>query len=1071
MRLRASLSSFDEVAVHTLHGFCHRVLREHAFDGGQPQDAETDDSGLITLEVARRYCRRLYQADDAVTAALGELSRPEKLVGNPVLSSCLGRSDLRTLPSLTVDMADWPAALGQILTGPVEHRRQLWDQAAQCWNREEIEGSLLAGNLNQRSYKPKSVSAAMDEIEHLLNNRQAALPDKLNKSFDLCTTDKLRRNTKKGGEPPTHPFFSLCDQLKTACDDLAAAHIHCRSLWLRGWLDYAGDELKRRTLAAGVITYRDMLLRLSDALSDENLAQTLRRRFPAALIDEFQDTDDTQYGIIQRIYALNDAQEAAAPVFLVGDPKQSIYRFRNADVYTYLRAAADAGAAGGTHRLLRNWRSHPTLVRAVATLFDKDDPFMLQSRVDPPAAEPARTAEDRPSLVIDGKPHSPMSVWDMGECGNKEAVTEQVAELCARQIRLLLDKATLGDDGDALHGRDIAVLTLTHDQGNAVRRHLRRHRIRASTSARDNVLKTPTADDLAVILTAILKPARDRSVRAALATELFRLPADRLCAADEAVNDLWARFYEWHETWRDEGFTPMFHRLLHDQLAPRVAGGMDGERRLTDLRHIADLLQEAIVTEAAPMGSVPELYARLRAERDDGHRLHLEGDSDLVHIVTVHASKGLQYPVVFCPFHWETGNTAAFRRNEPFIFHDPDDQQWRATLCLSPRDPSAEGASKQHESEELSERLRLLYVSVTRAQNACYLFYGTPGSAKSATVFGHLFPDGTGRLQGKAGIALASADEMKTDAASQRRPQRSSVPAEDLQARSLTAGLPEGQRTVSFTGLTRGAPEAPDYDAVATPVIAEPEAGGPDIFTFPRGGHAGQFWHQVLEKTDFTAAENGRTGERLRSLLSAYGFHSFWHEILSVYIPRLLRTPLASGGLGPEDETPFCLADIRNEQRLNELEFWYPVPDFSVHVLMDHLRPHLTAARAASLERLPADRARGYMRGFIDLVFAHRNRYYLADYKSNWLGYAPADYVPERLEGAMMQHQYHLQYLIYSIALHRHLQQRLSDYSYEKHFGGVYYLFLRGMGTDGSTGVYYDKPPSALIEAMDAYVG
>ena len=794
------------------------------------------------------------------------------------------------------------------------------------------------------------------------------------------------------------------------------------------------------------------------------------------MVDEFQDTDEIQYGIIRRIYApakdgsASERSDQNNPVFLVGDPKQSIYRFRNADIYAYLNAGDDAERH---HDLDLNWRSNPSLVRAVSTLFSVENPFLLP-KIKLPSVEPARNDTQCPALEKEGEKQIPMQVWNLGECGNKEKIKQHAAALCAATIRDLLDKTS----GVSLHGRelkgsDIAVLTLTHDQGDAVRRELRRYGITSSTGSRGNVFTTTSADDLAIILTAIANPRHDSSVRAALATETFAVPVDQLIGMEDQLNDtLWRDFYSWHDAWHDEGFMPMFRSLMDEALTSRIAVKVDGERRLTDLWHIADLLQEAIADRSIPMRGMPELFARLREEYNDKHHLRLEGESEMVHILTVHVSKGLQFPIVFCPFHAESGQSRQ-HKDSPFIFHDAD-QEDKITLCLHPALDTGEVAVSQCADEELSEKLRLLYVALTRAENACYLFYSAPKKNADRTVFGYLFPHGLEHLNDDTNLVMEDRYDLPEGGKRLSSPDSPT----DFHARTFSGKLPAGKQATSFSGLTRiGTRERWDDEVIANrrddetetrPVVSEPESPGQSIYTFPRGGHAGNFWHSLLEQIDFTDADPKKMEPLLRSRLAEYDFHPSWVHVVSQHIQILLRTPLST----PTATKPaFSLSDIGNEQRLNELEFWYPLRGFSVHALKERLQKYMSEARVVALDRLGHAHIEGYMRGFIDLIFVHEGRYYLADYKSNWLGHVSTDYAPPKLEEAIVEHCYHLQYLIYSVALHRYLQHRLPGYRYEEHFGGVYYLFLRGMGADSSTGVFYDKPPPALMQEMNDYIG
>ena len=280
--LRLALWSFDEAAVYTLHGFCHRVLLEHAFESNQPLVGGDKVMDMTGMEVARDYCRLLYQANDDVIASLEELSQPESLVRNAVLSSCLIHPDLPTRPLMDVDLSVWPQPLEDVLAQPAMEYRSCWEQTRNLWNRVEIEECLLSDDMNKSSYKEINVKKALDALEDLFSG--VPVPGQLVDKFDLFTTKKINAGTKKNKAPPEHVFFSSCDRLKDAADKCLQARTLCQSLWRCGWLQYARDETEQRSRMKGTVSYNDMLLRLFNALRDgeqgKTLAASLCRRFP-----------------------------------------------------------------------------------------------------------------------------------------------------------------------------------------------------------------------------------------------------------------------------------------------------------------------------------------------------------------------------------------------------------------------------------------------------------------------------------------------------------------------------------------------------------------------------------------------------------------------------------------------------------------------------------------------------------------------------------------------------------------------------------------------------------------------
>jgi exodeoxyribonuclease V beta subunit len=506
---------------------------------------------------------------------------------------------------------------------------------------------------------------------------------------------------------------------------------------------------------------------------------------------------------------------------------------------------------------------------------------------------------------------------------------------------------------------------------------------------------------------------------------------------------------------------------------------------------LAELLHVASRAHPGLAGLLKWLGERRRAptNKDEEQQLRLESDENLVRIVTVHKSKGLEYPVVFCPFLWD-GRLRVGEKTETLLYHDPDNPD-RTILAIgvAEDDPARQHARR----EEMAENLRLFYVALTRAKLRCYLVWGKIKEAETAPP-AWLLHRPTVKESGKdwlqatqerfrkmEGVAIrnelqtvfAAAGETVAIAPlpqeSGQRYQSPTVVEPELKARIFGGSLLESWRIGSFTALTAGhAIETPDYDmAAAVPAPeTEPAVAVParDIFAFPRGARAGTCLHAIFERLDFTQRDRVRLEDLVNRTLAGHGLDAVtWTPVVADMVERVLATQLDDGGVR--------LAAVALDRRLIELEFYYPLAHLRADPLRRVLERHGYAAGPfrEMIETLEFNPLRGYMKGFIDLVFETGGRFYLVDYKSNWLGAEPGAYRRARLDEAMARESYVLQYLIYIVALHRYLRLRLPDYDYERHFGGVFYLFLRGMSPElGSDyGIFRDRPASTLVDALD----
>ncbi len=876
-------------------------------------------------------------------------------------------------------------------------------------------------------------------------------------------------------------------------------------------VDYGRREMRRRKEEANTQFFDDLLLRLDEALRGdgaETLARRIRDRYRVALIDEFQDTDPIQYRIFRRIYA---APDAGGALFLIGDPKQAIYAFRGADVFAYIEAK---GAAGDqAYELNVNRRSDPSLIEGVSAVFGRArEPFVFADIPFLPVL-PAPESSDR----LGDFPGSgaPLQILFVARGEGDKWVSKREAELPRRVAaeidRLLSSRATIG--GERILPSDVAILCRTNAEAQSMQAALRELRIACVLQGDSSVFESVEAAELERVLRAMASPGEARALKAALATPIFGLDAAQLYELqdDEGEWDKWVRHFQaWHETWVAHGFIPSFRQMLGEgQAHERLLSLVDGERRLTNFLHLGELLQaEAVESRRGPLALV-EWLAQMRADEEarrgavgEAAQIRLESDAEALKLLTVHKSKGLQYPIVYCPYLW--GKSFLHDTDKRFLrFHDPADGN-RLKLDLGSDDLEAHLALAEREA--LAENLRLLYVAMTRAKHRCSVVWGRFHQAETSALAYLLHqpeqPAGDLRQEVIARLQRMSDDEMRADlrrleiaapgaigvddltsAAVPAAPGSAAVPAAPvLSARTSQRTLQSLWRTSSFTGLVAGggrisrpAEEGIDRDEVAIePASGEapplPAASLVRLHDFPSGARSGQLIHDLLEHLDF--ADSGAPHpEQVAEVLLRHGLDPSWEPALRLALGEVLDTPLRGAG------EPFSLRQIPAARRRAEMEFIFPVAGTGrqpltspglAEVMARYGAATMPPGYAGRLAALRFKELEGYLRGFIDLVFESGGRWYVVDYKSNHLGPRPADYRAARLPQVMADHHYILQYHLYAVALHRYLGLRLAGYDYESHFGGVYYLFLRGMSPEypRHNGVFWDRPGGALIEAL-----
>ena len=1045
----------DEAAVFTIHGFCQRMLSLNAFESGMlfEQQLIEDESRLRYQACADFWRRHCYPLTRDIAAVIHDVWK-----GPRDLLKSLDRWLQGEAPQLKS-----PPAPNETLAERHQQIIARIDSLKQQWREQvgEIEGVLEDSGLDRRKFNRGNQGKWLEKVTAWAQEETLSyqLPDALEKFAQSF----LLERTKAGGEPPVHPLFS-------AVESLLASSLTLTDLVLARAMVEIRDAVAREKRRRGELGFDDMLSRLDEALrgdSGEALASAIRQRFPVAMIDEFQDTDPQQYRIFRRIWR----RQPETALLLIGDPKQAIYAFRGADIFTYMKARGDVAAH---YTLDTNWRSSPGMVGSVNRLFSlSDNPFMFHEIPFLPVKAAAKNKGLR--FTVDAADVPAMNVWLMpGDTVGSGDYQTFMAQLCATQIR---DWLSAGQRGRALLWRgetsrpvqasDITVLVRNRLEAAQVREALQTLGIPSVyLSNRDSVFETLEAQELLWLLQAVLSPERENTLRSALATSMFGLTAldiENLNQDEQAWDALVEEFSEYRQIWRQRGVMPMLRALMTARhIAENLLATRGGERRLTDILHISELLQEA-ASQLESEHALVRWLAQHIAEPDSNaasQQMRLESDKHLVQIVTIHKSKGLEYPLVWLPF------IARFRKQDQAFYHDRE--TFAAVLDLGQDEASLELA----EAERLAEDLRLLYVALTRAVWHCSLGVAPLSSRKSGNSDFHLSALGrllqAGEAMDAAGLAARLADFCHGDIALQRPGELDLTPWQApaatiprLSARELQRRIADDWRVTSYSGLQQhgfsgGQDLLPrlDVDAAGVgEVVEEPQL---TPHQFPRGAAPGTFLHSLFEELDFTQpVPEGWMAEKLQ--LS--GFDAQWAPVLTDWLGGVLKTRLP----GPD----IALNQLAARDKQVEMAFYLPIAQLLTAERLDAL---IRQYDPLSADTPPLDfrQVRGMLKGFIDLVFRHEGRYYLLDYKSNWLGEDREAYTRPAMEQAMRAHRYDLQYQLYSLALHRYLRHRLADYDYDRHFGGVIYLFLRGMdGQEGGQGIFTTRPVRPLIDGLD----
>lgn len=1102
-RLRLAVEAMDVAPIFTIHGFCRRALADHALEAGQPmvERAIVENETALREEVATDFWRRC-GADATKAINLRALWASPKALARD-LRELLELDALSPMPSAPPEL-DAEAACAQAA-------HELFTQAtAQADTaRAVLAAAVAAGAMNGNKLRSATVEKKWAVLlDWIREGGRDEPPDDIAYFGAASLADKA----KAGRSAPDSPLFPAIDRWQASVQAREAQRQAARIALAHEARDYARERLDAIKRERSVIGYDDMVHGVADALEGPQaalFAHRLRRQYGVALVDEFQDTDPRQWRIFRRLFAqptdhaadaqdlfgesLPAANEETAPraraLFLIGDPKQAIYRFRGGDVHAYLEAR---GEADTRHALTHNHRSRPSAIAAVSALFGASGPrAFAEAGIDYLPVFPAGRVADEDFRVGDAVPAAVEVARLVGlQDSGIDAAREAATTACVARMHALLSEAETGDvlrrtsNGEwrRLGAGDIAVLVERNDEAERIRDALALAGIPCVAAGRRSLYDTGEAADLRCLWHALLAPADETRLRAALSTPLLGLDAAaiRRLDEDEEARRLWAdRLQGWRARAERQGPLAAINALCADNAA-RLLALVDGDRRLTNYLQLGEELQASPAARLGLRAMLDQLEKRM-AEADsknDAELLRLESDADRVKIFTLHKSKGLEFDIVFLPYVGIRVQNPGKGGLKLARYHDGSR---RVAELFS---DSASFAARKEDEEQFAEKIRLLYVGLTRARLATWLAWGAVKEAARTPLAWLLHrgdaaqpPETLTPEQVDAG--LARWQQWATDAGAARSAIRILPASEDLPSERLRLRAPAivpdaaiARRhfsrdwwVYSFSQLSREDDGAVPADiGGAQDEIQPPALLQPSRFV---GARFGNTLHAALETVAFAAwrdwsGELPPPGEfdKLVDALDRQGFggeanHREGLPLLTHLIAATLNTRLPEGAR---------LCDLAPAQRRSELEFHLAFAPVALPALLATLHRHgiVDQRQAFGLRQ----RIEGLLTGFIDLVYEHEGRFHVLDYKSNQL----PDYDPIALRESVRDHEYDLQYTLYTLALHRWLRFRLgAAYDYDRHMGGVRYLYCRGLdAAHPERGVHALTLPRELIEELDA---
>lgn len=1084
--LENALLNIDDAAIFTIHGFCQRVLSQQAFETGIGFQADfvLDESSLIK-EVCQDYWREhiyplgknltryylsFWKTPDALLKEVRQLlNRPDMLI----------KHDSDSL-SLKEKIAAFETDFFTL--------QDLWLQ----YKEDLAEQFKVNKALNKQKLNSKFIAKYMAEL-HQFFTVETTFPtlalDTLDDKYKyLYRLSDLYLQSDVAYKDPAG--IKISNVFTQALSDWLTALPALKNYVLPHFVDYTRSALTDLKRKKNIISSNDLLTQFSHALKKDvnrSLYHAVRHEFSVGIIDEFQDTDAFQYHIFDTLFP--DATHDS--LYLIGDPKQAIYQFRGGDIFTYL-SAKQSTQIDHQHTLGVNYRSSEAMVTAVNTLFSQRvSPFIYDHAI---PFEPVKAHHKKITYFTEAAMHFywPDTIeleLDKAERGklNSAHLAKDTSSLCAQQIAQLLSTSTATIANERIQAGDIAILVRQHSEATAVQLALQTYGLSSVYISKNSVFETAEAQYLSLVFKALCFPEKTNILKAALCTPLFHLTFKQL-------NDIHTDQTQWDavlDTFLNaallakkgeilSAFTAIF---LQFNVFSRWFSTLTGDRTYTNVFQLIELLQK----QWALSHDTLHLYhwlieSVIDVNPDiDEQQLRLESDSKLIKIVTIHKSKGLQYPIVFLPFLYNPFASNNQLKNRA-KYHDKTQVGSPYVIDLDKTIKDSSDAMQ----EELAESIRLLYVAFTRAEHACYVgLHDHDNFSMSALAY---------LLQAEKEGDAVKAVIQKIQSLSEQLPyyaaaslsrvvpfqvkERShadSAPVLDVKVFKGTidhtwhmhsySGIVH--RYVMQESLPAGYETQQEHHIEGTRV--EVEVAAPPIL--PKGAHTGNFLHDLLENSVFDDIESSLTDETIQAKLIAF---QIIPSESSPELPHLIKATKAL-----IDHTVnthihwhqwrFSLSQLSAKKCLPELEFFIPLSSFELSQFSLLLKkyPLFEGYESAHFEYKTLE---GMLTGFIDLVFEYEGQYFILDYKSNYLGAHPTDYQADHMIPSMISHHYDIQLILYTLAVHKWLKWRIPDYDYDTHIGAGVYYFLRGLDKNSentSQGIVCAKPDHALIEALD----